>query len=100
FVPYPIVLGQVVGIDQFSAGPLIDAPKGMGDVQVTVVVGELLPGMDVPHGDLKIVGGREAIGIEAVVHITAVVPAKDVISLVVPIAVGVQNVLVGHGQGL
>src|SRR5690606_22294715 len=82
------------------AGTLIGRPKGQGDVQVTVIVGELLPRPDIPDGELEVVGGGEAIRVEAVVDIASKVPTQDKISLVVPIAVGVQDVLVGQGQFL
>ncbi len=99
-VPDLVVFQKVVGVHHFSAGALVGCPKGHGNVQVAIVVRELLPGLDVADGNLKIVGRGEAIGVETVVHVAPVVPTEDVVALVVPKGVGVQNVLVDGGHAL
>jgi len=81
------VAGEVVGIDHFAVSAFVAGVERFDDVERAVVVGELFAGADVAHGQLKAVGGGDAVGLEAVVHEARVVPAEDIIA--VPVAVGI-----------
>lgn len=87
FVPLLVVPGEVVGINHFALGAFVASLKGLQNIERTVIVGEFFAFTDVAHGQLKVVGGGDAVGREAVVHETRVVPAEDIFA--VPVAVGI-----------
>ncbi len=93
-VPDFVVFDQIVGIYDFASRAFVDTAKGGGDIQVAVVVGQLFAGVNVPDGNFKVVGCGQAVGVEAVVDVAAVIPAEDQVSLVIAKRVGVQNILV------
>lgn len=79
---------KVVGLNGFAGMALVDRFEGFDNIERTVVVGELLAGLDVAHGKFDVVGSHHAVGIEAVVDEAVVIPAEHKTAGAVAIAIG------------
>jgi hypothetical protein len=66
--------------------------KRLRDIKVTIVVSQFLARIDIPYCELKIVSCRDAVGTEAMVYKTCVIPAENVVALVIAVSVFIEEI--------
>ncbi len=97
FVPYFVVANQIVGVHNFAPRSFFFAPERFMNIQLAVVIGQFFAGLYVSYGDFVIIRGGKAVGMKAVIYISGVVPAQNIVALAVAETVLAENFLVHWG---